>query len=264
MSERSFAIDEGSPVDVYNALFPDEKSKADAFDKLAKNYYRANFGTMQKSEIDLLMFSEYLDRLYDFSEYIGLDYSDYTLSNLLGLTPSRVNSLKCRKEIKYHSNFKWKEVFRHEISKAEYKDNKVYIFIRDPRLYLVLCAEIEKLGSYSEATLTKQLLVVSPPVFIDLMMLTYDKDSPEKEKLREKLKEILEENSFNGDAYFRDGSLGATLKRAADKSIANVLFSFIHQVPYFGEGLYTCGKDVLEEIKKSCEAKKEQNKQDKK
>ena len=44
-------------MEKYNELFPDEKSKAEVFDKIAEHFYRKNFGTMSKTDMETLMFS---------------------------------------------------------------------------------------------------------------------------------------------------------------------------------------------------------------
>lgn len=64
----------------YSELFPSDKEKADAFDKIAEQFYFCNFGTMQKSDIETLLFSLYLDRILEMSEEDMQSYSDYILS----------------------------------------------------------------------------------------------------------------------------------------------------------------------------------------
>ena len=70
----------------YENLFPDDKSKAKAFDLLAENFYHQNFSTMAKAEIDLLMFSIYLDRIRAQSKEPEKVSGDYALSKVLGIT----------------------------------------------------------------------------------------------------------------------------------------------------------------------------------
>lgn len=84
----------------YEELFSLE-DKAKAFDMLAQNYYFGNFGTMQKSDFDLLMFSIYLERILEKSEDEIETFSDYELSKLLGITQSRVSTLKVKKQLRY-------------------------------------------------------------------------------------------------------------------------------------------------------------------
>lgn len=81
--------------------FTDEE-KIKNFDKLAEHYYNTNFGTVPKSDIDLLMFSFYLDHLIiecSDKDFV-LDYnkaSDYVISKTLGITQQKVKNLKVLK-----------------------------------------------------------------------------------------------------------------------------------------------------------------------
>ena len=45
-----------------------DSEKAELFDKIAANYYDTNFGSFSKSQMDLLMFSIYIDKLIDKNE----------------------------------------------------------------------------------------------------------------------------------------------------------------------------------------------------
>lgn len=45
----------------YEKLFPNSGDKAGAFDKIAEMFYDKNFSSATKTEIELLMFSIYMD-----------------------------------------------------------------------------------------------------------------------------------------------------------------------------------------------------------
>ncbi len=68
----------------------DEKSKCDAFDRIAEHFFCKNFGSMQKSEFELLLFSIYTDRLAVLSKnpenQIPVRCDNYTISKELGIT----------------------------------------------------------------------------------------------------------------------------------------------------------------------------------
>lgn len=245
----------------YDKLFPNSVSKAEAFDKIAELYFDRNFGTLPKAELELLLFSEYMDRLYAMEGTSPQEYSDYAVSMRLGLTQSRVNALKQRKEIKYPSSFDWKKEFRKVVTKADFKDDRVRVYIRDVRLYSALMHEIEMLDSYSEASLTKQLLLVSPPVFVDLMINSYDtgvdQERKEREELRKELQKILQENGLDAEAYITEGSLGKTLKKVSASVAGNVLLSVLNAIPIVGSGLYDSGKEIIEAIKEEANRRKE-------
>ena len=175
----------------YQELFSDEKSKAKAFDLIAQNYYFGNFGTMQKSDFDVLMFSIYLERILEQSEEDMNAYSDYELSKLLGITQSRVSTLKVKKQLKYpYTGFDWKRSFQRVSKNARYENGKIKIHIPDKNLFLELQNAIEKEGGYVEIQLNSKLLQVSPEYFVDLMAAVSEEKDRKiiRKKLRDKLR----------------------------------------------------------------------------
>ena len=82
---------------IYEELFSDDLSKARAFDMLAEKYYYSNFGTASKSDIDVLMFSLYIEQILDKGQDDFSAYSDYTLSKQLGITQAKICNLKVKK-----------------------------------------------------------------------------------------------------------------------------------------------------------------------
>lgn len=83
--------------DRYSILFLDEKSKAEAFDKIAEHFCRKNFGTMSKTDMETLMFSIYIERILNIDDTKYAEYSDYTLAKELGISQAKVSNLKVRK-----------------------------------------------------------------------------------------------------------------------------------------------------------------------
>lgn len=151
----------------YNEYFPDEKTKAEAFDKIAERYYYANFGTMSKSDFETLLFSIYLERILEKHEENINMYSDYTLSKLLGVPQSRISSLKVRKELLYpYEKFDWKKSFERISDRAIYENGRIKLFIPDRNLYLELKNAIEMSGGFIEVQLTTNLLQVPLSYFL--------------------------------------------------------------------------------------------------
>ena len=227
----------------YNTLFSKE-DKIAAFDKLADLYYFGNFGTLQKSEIDLLMFSELLDRI---EESFPDDYnaqSDYNLSKALGITQARVRSLRERKEIKYSSGYVWQDGFRKIVEKAEFDNEKVKLFIRDQRLYTELKNLLEEKGTYAETTLTRQLLVVSPVAFIDLM-LEAEKE-PDRARVSEKLTEILEKNQIS--YKINQKSLREQLKGTAPEIVSKAVCEMFNMIPVVGGAVSKAAEQISKNI----------------
>lgn len=235
----------------YNLLFPNEETKAAAFDRLAKMYYINNFGTFPKAESDLLLFSEYLERAMACCEDED-KYSDYSLSQLLGISQSRVRSLKEKKELKYPREYSWQEEFWKVCEKAEYENGKVRLYLRDNRLYTDLCHMLETLGSYSETTLTRQLIVVQPAAFVDLMVAA--SDDGDKKAMRAKLQEILEKNKIDPDQYIeKDKTFREMLKSAGGAIAEEVLAQALGEVA--GKGVYKGVNKLWGEVQASIKKK---------
>ena len=175
----------------YNELFSDDTIKAKAFDKLAAAYYLRNFGQMQKTDFETLMFSLYLDRILDESEEDMRSYSDYTLSKLLGITQSKVSNLKVRKELLYpYERFDWRESLKRVIEHARYEDGKIKIPIPDKNLFLEIKNAIEESGGYIETQLNSSLLQIRPEYFVDLMVAASDEEI-QRDEITQKLKADL-------------------------------------------------------------------------
>ena len=197
----------------YDELFPDEATKARAFDEIAKQYYFCNFGTMQKTDIDVLLFSLYLNRILDQTEEDMQTYSDYILAKYLGIPQSRVSALKVKKELKYpYPGFDWKKSFARICENARYDKGKIKIYIPDRNLYLEIKNAIESAGGYVEAQLNPHLLQVTPQYFIDLALAISDES--DREEMRKSLKEQLVKTNVDIE-FFEKQSMGDLLKGSA-------------------------------------------------
>ena len=185
--------------DRYNEIFDSDEKKAEAFDKIAKNYYLGNFGSIQKSDIDVLMFSLFIEGILDKTENDVNSYSDYTLAKQLGITPSRVSNLKQKKQLQYpYDKFDWRLSFRRCCDNARADGNKIKINLRDINLYYEIRNQIDEHGGYVETSLTRNLLVISLGDFLQLVeqIMSEDEKSQLKEQIKEKCgadKELLAE-----------------------------------------------------------------------
>ena len=200
-------------VTEFNKLFSDDKEKAAAFDKIAEKFYFANFGSTSKSDIETLMFSIYIEQILKTEENNFDAYSDYTLSKLLGITQSKVSSLKVRKELQYpFDKFEWRNSLARIADRAVYEDGKIKLFIPDRNLYLEVKNAIERTGGFVEIQLTSNLLQVRFEYFLDLMVaISEDANQQEiKKKISEKLKEQNKDNE--PIKYNSFGISGGTLR----------------------------------------------------
>lgn len=187
----------------YQALFPDADSKATAFDKIAQEYYAGNFGRMQKSDFETLLFSIYLDQIFNLSKDDPFSYNDYELSKSLGISQSKVRTLKIKKELQYpRQDFNWQEEFFRISANARYENGKIKVHIPDPNLYLELKNAVEVAGGFVDLSLNgNSLLQVSPKDFFDLLVAV--SGETDRKVLLKKQKEKME--AENKDTKYLEG-----------------------------------------------------------
>ena len=144
-----------------------EKEKIALFDKISERYFERNFGTMLKSDMDTLIFSAYIEHRLD----NDLPYDDYTLSNQLGITESRVRSLKERKQLQYpYKDYDWKTAFVKLIPNARYNETKklIQLNIGDINLIKDVRNFVYSHGWYDEFQLNPKLFQCRLEFFISL------------------------------------------------------------------------------------------------
>lgn len=176
---------------LYNEIFTTD-DKAKAFDEIAKCYYDRNFGTMSKSDFEVLLFSIYIERILCIDDKKFGMYSDYELSKQLGITQSKVRNLKVKKQLQYPRTYDWKEAFVRVCENATYENGKIKVQIPDVNLYYEVKNAIEEAGGYIDISLTSNLLQVSPGYFLDLICIIADES--EKASIEEKIQETLYDN----------------------------------------------------------------------
>ena len=174
---------------MYKELFNTAEDKAEAFDKIAEKYYECNFGSVSKSDLDILMFSIYIEQILKRSEDDISTYSDYTLAKQLGITQSKVSNLKVKKQLKYpYEPFEWKKSFARVCKNARLESDKIKINLRDKNLYYELKNQIEEWGSYIEGSLTPNLLIITPEEFFELTKMFMSDEELEEIKKNIKVK----------------------------------------------------------------------------
>ena len=176
----------------YNLLFSKEE-KAAAFDQIADQYYLGNFGRMSKTDFETLLFSIYIERCLEKKQ----PYGDYQLSRDLGITQSKVRSLKIRKELQYpYKEFDWKTAFVDAIPQARYDERKrmIKIPIGDVNVLIELRNYVESKGWYDEYQLNPKLFQCRTDTFLALCRNLQDEnencDFTLSRETRGKLKEL--------------------------------------------------------------------------
>lgn len=230
--EETAVYDERTSANMqhYYELFPDDRTKAAAFDRLARHFYDANFGTMAKADIEVFMFSEYIERILANEDCSFRDYSDYALSKWLGIPQSRVANLKVKKQLKYPHPYKWEESFQSACKNAKYENGRIKILIPDINLYYEVKNAIEESGGFVDVALTSKLLQVRPEYYIDLLLMI-SPDESRKEILKALRKEI---KKYNEDTEFLDkepiGKQLSNLTKDVFKEIVSNAFSDVKNI----------------------------------
>ena len=160
----------------YEELFRDY-DKERAFNQIAELFYDRNFSTTTKAEIDLLMFSFYMDAMLakfrdndsgviDFQEC-----SDYNIAQHLGITQEKVKSLKIKKQIRYPVQYEWEKAFEALKDNIRYDPQKkrIVIPVPDPNLYLDIKKCIEDSGGYIEVQRSANFIQIRPEYYIFLV-----------------------------------------------------------------------------------------------
>jgi len=217
-------------IELMKSLSAQEKAKL--FDKIAENYYNVNFGSFNKSQIDLLMFSIYLDKLIE----SGQSFDDYEMSKQLGITQATVRQLKVKKQLIYPREYKWYDSFI-EYSKNAVFDNadRIVISIPDPNVYLELQQAIEALGGFVEVQLNSKLLKIPPGYFIELLLhickLEKNLDEKEIKVLKKSFIKNLNENFKEESKLVEKFTEKSFLTKLKKDGLKIVLDMFAQRIP---------------------------------
>lgn len=111
------------------------KAWQDFFSEIKKRCLDRNFGTLSKSEFDLMLFHYYL---VNKQEEVGSRYvSDYDIGRDLGLTIQRVRSLREREALKWGLKDDWKKSFKKCLERARYQSKDKVITIPIPDVNVI-------------------------------------------------------------------------------------------------------------------------------
>ena len=215
-------------------LFTKEE-KVELFDKIAERYYNHNFGTMLKADIDTLIFSTYIEHCMKYGE----PYDDYTLSIKLGITESRVRSLKERKQLQYpYENYNWKDAFVVLISKAKYNPVKqlIQMNIQDINLMKDVRHFVYEHGWFDEFQLNPKLFQCRLDFFISLCKeLEENSDIQYDEETKKQLK-LLAKNDTQRSAIEKiiDGDMGIGFSELVKECADDVITELLQTIPFGG------------------------------
>ena len=202
----------------------EDKEKIEIFNKIADLYFNKNFGSTSKVDFETLIFSEYIEHCLRSK----LPFDDYTISKELGITQSRVRSLKERKELKYPcKSFEWKTDFALAVEKAKYdeKDHYVKFIIQDINVMNEARHYIEEKGWYDECSLNKKLLRIPLDCFTEICLEDETISEIFSEDAKKKIKKIAKSDNAINDflSDFSKEGLKTFLMSAGKESLVSVL-----------------------------------------
>jgi len=136
-------------------------------DRIRECYFKNNFGNMSKSDLETMLFHCYVEN----EKRAERPFDDYTLSKQLGITQSRIRSLKERSALKYPED---KPDFSGGIlsliKSAYYNkvDKKIHCFINDVNAQIELRHLLEERDCFDEYSLNPRVMVLTPNAFLKL------------------------------------------------------------------------------------------------
>lgn len=181
-----------------------EKEKIECFDKIASHFYNANFGQLSKSDMELMMFAIYINKMISTYQNADgtIDYnkcSDYKMSKDLGITQQRVRNLKVKNQLRNPVVYDWKCALAGLIKNARYDETtrKITLNILDPNLYLEIQNFLEEHGAYIEIQLNSKILQMRVEYFLELCIILESEDNRKHiiKELRNEFKKNQKDNS---------------------------------------------------------------------
>jgi hypothetical protein len=137
-------------------------------ERFVKRYLDPSFGSMTKSEIDLLVFS----LLFEVGA-IAQTESLYTIARHLRITPSRARTLKMRAQLR--DTTQTEEHLRRRIveclSHARFaKEGALVMFgVEDPLLQEDIGARLKKIGATADSSFNREIVRIQIDAFVDFI-----------------------------------------------------------------------------------------------
>ncbi len=213
-----------------------EKRKAKLFDQISGKYFDKNFGTMTKSEFELLLFNMLLEYLRDNKPN---ELSDYRISKILGISQTRVRNLKQRAELVYpRKDFEdvWKEYFKNYIQYARYdeKTGLVKVNIADITVITELRNFMEENKWYDEYQLNPKLFQCPVEIFLDLCQKIDGKEIQLTQKSIENIEKIKKKSNLGDKAIelIKQGKVKEGVQKLAKTTAKEGLGELLNVIPF--------------------------------
>lgn len=150
--------------------------------------FTKRFGSFSKSDYEVLMFSIYRDLQME-------SCRDYEMSLALGITESKVRSLRVKSQLCYPKELNWKDELCKALSKGnlDKKELTITIMIEDPSVHNLLKNIIEKTYGTVRLSLNSKLMTLPVESYL-LLAMELEED---KETVLQKLNQKWQQDNKN-------------------------------------------------------------------
>ena len=202
-----------------------EQEKIALADDILPLFLNKNFGTVQKTEIELVVFHHYLKHC----KSLNTSVSDLNVGKQLGITPARVRNMKLKDYLHQDDDDSiWKQELLKQMNETsfEIRGKDILFVIRDVTLMTELRNFLEENGFVNEYSLNPNLFSCSVDVMLKMWAILSGKDpnivsktlvdyidENNKQKLKEnsKIFEIFELINPELQEIFPKGSAGVSM-----------------------------------------------------
>ena len=206
------------------------------WEEIEENYFTQNFGTMSKTDLETLIFHHYLLHLKN----AGSNCDDYVISKQLGITQSKVRSLKVRNQLRYpeEDTDYWKNDFVSYIKNASYIDGKIKMIVPDVNVLAELRYFVEQQGWFDDYQLNPKLFQCEIGFFVELCNRIFEAnikiDDKTKKKLEELKKQLDQESGKFAIEKIIKGSLKEGLAELAKTASKQMIMDVLKILPFGG------------------------------
>lgn len=216
------------------------EEKAKMFDEIAEKFYYANFGQLSKTDMELMMFHFYIEKMIEQNKSPNgtIDYnkcSDYLISKELGVTQQRVRNLKVKKQLIYPTDYDWKLAFSTIIKNATYDSDthKILMNIPDPNLYYEIQNFFDERGNCIDHQLNSKILQMREEYFLALA-IEIEEEKNRNQIIKELKKQFKE---LNKDAKkFDERNIGKNILNLGESGLSIVA----NIINIFSPGNFVC------------------------
>lgn len=202
-----------------------------------------NFGTLSKSEFDLLVFHYYL--LEKQANVSGKYVSDYDIGRDLGLTIQRVRSLRERDALKWRSQVDWKNSLLDSLQLAHCDGNNVKIPVPDVNVIKEIRNYLESAGLFDDYQLNPKIFQCNLELFVAICLkLKSNRDDNLFGEMLDKLRKS------------KDGTIARAVKEQEHPFITNfrtaaikILQDYIARFPFIGNATGELVAKYLEKLR---------------